>query len=234
MGRLLQPTWLWICLALASSPGAARAADVEELAVLANDVNQEHCAGIYTQDVSLAAQGYQKVAGAWETVDLGYEETRSPVLLYWRAVLAQCLGQDEIAERDLQEFAQQQDGTDDSDLAGMLGDAQRRLKRLAVKPDPAPPAFGGLDPPRTVLLVGAAVTAGTGFAICLGAYRTGSLQTEEAPYIAARRANIAGLVVGLTGVGIGLTCLLTLAVPHESDATVALLPGPISFVEIRF
>lgn len=233
-GGTLLPTRLWICLTFASVPCAAHADDVEELATLANDVNQEYCAEIYAQDVRLAAQGYQKVAAAWESVDLGYEETRSSILLYWRAVLAQCLGQDEIAERDLQYLVQRLTDTNESDLAGVLGDAQRRLKRLEAQPDRAPSAFDRLDTARTVLLVGGAVTATTGFAVCLGAYRVGSLQTEEAPFVAARRANIAGLVVGLTGVGIGVTCLLSLAVPTRSGAAVSLLPGPITFVEIRF
>lgn len=233
-GLALHPIWLWICLACASSPGIARADDVEGLATLANDVNQEYCAEIYAQDVGLAAQGYQKVAAAWEAVDLGYENTDSSVLLYWRAVLAQCLGQAEIAERDLQVLVQREADAEDSDIAGMLGDAQRRLKRLAAQPDPARPAFGRLDTTRSVLLVGGAVTATAGFAVCLIGYRIGSLQTEEAPFKAARRANIAGFVVGLTGVGIGVTCLLTLAAPSKSKAAIALSPGPITFVEIRF
>ncbi len=233
-GRGLIPTWLWICLAFASLPRAARAGDVEELATLANDVNQEYCAEIYTQDVRLAAQGYQRVAAAWEAVDLGYEENSSSILLYWRAVLAQCLGQDEIAQRDLLDLVQRSTDAEDDELAGMLGDAQRRLKRLEARSDRRSPASGRLGTARTVFLVGSAVTATTGFAVCLGAYRVGSLQTEEAPYKAARRANIGGFVVGLTGIGIGVTCLLTLAAPTKSGGVVTLSPGPITFIEIRF
>ncbi len=233
---MLRMRWFQLLSAslIATSPALAAPGDeVENLAVLANDVNQEYCAEIYTQDVRLAAQGYQKVAGAWEAVDVGYEESGSSILLYWRGVLAHCLDQDEIAERDLRNLVEWTEGVDDEEIAGLVADAETRLKRLEAKDDPAP-AIDRRRTGGTVLLVGGAATAVAGFAVSLGAYRSGAGLTEQAPYMAARRANIAGLAVGLTGVGIGVAGLLVLVIPPREDRPVAFLPGPVTYVTFRF
>lgn len=230
--RLLQLSSASLIAALAACP--AFADDNDDLAVLANDVNQEYCAEIYTQDVRLAAQGYQKVASAWEAVDVGYEESGSSVLLYWRGVLAYCLDQDAIAERDLRNLVAWTDGVDDDELAGLVADAEARLKRLEAAAEEPATFIDRRQTGGTVLLVGGAATAVAGFAVSLGAYRVGAGQTEQAPYTAARRANIAGLAVGLTGLGVGVAGLLVLVIPSREDRPVVFLPGPITHVAFRF
>jgi len=219
-------------LAVVGGPAAAQSTDVAALAVLANDVNHEYCAEIYLQDVALAARGYQKVAEAWETVDLGYRDSGDSSLLYWRGVLAQCLGQQELAGEDLGNFVRWTEGVDDAELAAMVSDAEARMKRL----DTTAPVTTARPSRRKIgaalLVSGGGITV-TGFAVNLVAYQQGRGLNEEDPYQSTRNAGIAGLIVGFSGVGVVVTGLLMAVLP-ERDAAISLSVGPVTSFSLRF
>jgi len=105
-------------------------ADATDLAVLANDVHQEFCAEIYSGNVTLVAEGYRQVASTWEQVDTEYARKPDIVLLYWRGLLAQCLGQVELAQTDLAEFVDGLDKEQRASMRVMRLDAEKRLGRI--------------------------------------------------------------------------------------------------------
>ena len=109
----------------------------EELAVTASDVHHEFCAEIYSGNVTLVAEGYREVATTWENVDKEYGETGDIVLLYWRGLLAQCLGQGELAREDLTTFVESQDKEQQNKLRMMTADAKKRLNRMQAVEDGA-------------------------------------------------------------------------------------------------
>jgi len=106
---------------------------VDEVAVAAAEVHQQHCADIYTGDIDLAAEGYAAVAPIWQQVSEVYEGAQEPLLLYWRGLLAQCLGQREQGLADLDAFVAAEG--ENRDLAAMVRDANRRIRRLRVELD---------------------------------------------------------------------------------------------------
>jgi hypothetical protein len=115
----------------AVQPAADREMRVALAAADANDANQTFCSDAYSTDVAQAAGATKQVLEAWSGVDQAYAETGESMLLYWRGVLAQCLGRPDTATEDLLEF------TDDADPSGpyanMVEEAGRRLKRLDRK-----------------------------------------------------------------------------------------------------
>ena len=211
----------------------AQATDSAALAVRANDVNLEYCAEIYLQDVTLAARGYQKVAEAWEAVDLGYRDSGDSALLYWRGVLAQCLGQRELAEEDLSNFVSWTEGVDDAELAAMVADAGSRLKRLEATAPVAVSRPSRRKVGAALLVSGGAITV-TGFAVNLVAYQRGRGLSEQDPYLSTRDAGIAGLIVGFSGVGVVVTGLLMAALPERKAAAISLSVGPVTSFSLRF
>ncbi len=124
---------LWSCavtvaalLALAS-PGLAGDPAVAA-AVEADDVNQAYCADLYNKQVQRAASSTVAVAEAWSRVDRVYGETGASWLLFWRGVLAQCLGREEAAVDDLRAFV----ALDESStlFPSLVKQARTRLRRL--------------------------------------------------------------------------------------------------------
>ncbi len=122
-----------LTLLLATPLTAAGEPTADDLAVLAAEVHQQHCAEIYGGDIDLAAEGYSAVAPVWQQVNLAYDEGQHSFLLYWRGLLAQCLGQAEQAAADLQAFVTAEEGT--GNLEAMVRDANRRLRWLRVQQD---------------------------------------------------------------------------------------------------
>jgi hypothetical protein len=109
--------------------GSAHAQDPAiEAALDADEINQEHCANLYTAQVNQAASATVAVAEAWQNVDEVYSETGAAYLLYWRGVLAQCLGREESAATDLSEFVESQG--DSTMFASLVKQAKTRLRRL--------------------------------------------------------------------------------------------------------
>lgn len=118
-------------LAVPIAAGVEPTAD--ELAGLAAEVHQQHCADIYGGDIDLAAEGYSAVAPVWQQVNEVYAEEEQSFLLYWRGLLAQCLGQVEQCVADLEGFVEAEGET--GNLEAMVRDANRRLRRLRFQQD---------------------------------------------------------------------------------------------------
>jgi hypothetical protein len=112
----------------ATAQEAVQRPSQEELAVLANFVHQTHCADMQMGDVQVAAQGYQEVGRIWEQLDAAYSEGEEAYLLYWRGILAECLGQTEQAVEDLTTFTTAY--ADSLGLALMVKDAHKRVLRI--------------------------------------------------------------------------------------------------------
>ncbi len=117
-------------LVLAAWPARSSALDpATEVAMEADTVNQEHCANLFSARVDTAATSTVRVAEVWQRVSEVYEQTQAPYLLYWRGALAQCLGRDEPAAADLQEFVNTQ--AKSTMFASLVRNAETRLRRLA-------------------------------------------------------------------------------------------------------
>jgi hypothetical protein len=112
-----------------------RAADpAVDAALQAEAVNAEHCANLYSAQAKRAASSNLAIAEVWSHVTDVYEATTSPFLLYWRGVLAQCLGRDEAAVADLEAFVESQ-GTS-AIYASSVQQAKSRLKKLGAGTKP--------------------------------------------------------------------------------------------------
>jgi len=112
--------------------GAAHADPSIDAATQASDVNQEECANVHTLKQRTSAAGVQKVAEVWNEVGRVYEEEgKAPYLLFWRGVLAQCLGRNELAVLDLESFIASQKGQ--TMFVDLVRQAKSRLKRLGSR-----------------------------------------------------------------------------------------------------
>lgn len=122
------------CGVVLALPVCAHATDpAVEAAARANEVNQTYCGDAYSRDISLAADSTMRVADAWREVSEIYEETEVPYLLFWRGVLAQCLGRPGNAYDDLDSFVESQETT--RAYADLVRQAKVRLRRLGRKKD---------------------------------------------------------------------------------------------------
>ncbi len=123
--------WGFLALGLAVGPwGRATAADHADLAMRANEVNQQYCADIYTAEVQLAIEGYRHVTAIWGDIDDALAVEADPVLLYWRGVLAHCLGQPDRSLEDLRPFIEGLDDDRRATLQGLVEDAEMRIRRI--------------------------------------------------------------------------------------------------------
>ncbi len=132
-------TILAVVVIAACVASTASADDSGDAATLAYQVHTEHCADVAAAATSTkTAEQTAVVTDAWSTVIGVYESTGRSYLLYWRGLLAQCLGQEERAGQDLQLFValEQYDQRFDS----LIKDARRRLRRMKLdvsEPSPA-------------------------------------------------------------------------------------------------
>ena len=111
----------------------AAADQTEELAARAWEVHQAQCAELAAGSDASAADSMVEVTEVWREVITAYEETGAGFLLYWRGVLAQCLGQPERAAEDLQLFV----ALEQLEEAFMpqVRDARTRLRRMGITID---------------------------------------------------------------------------------------------------
>ncbi len=246
--------WFLLGVTLTAVSGHARAqeAGADDLAVRAAAVHAEHCAALQGADVSAAVEGYQAVAGTWGELDeaLRASDVPQPYLLYWRGLLAQCLDKREDASSDLEgflkatEFLSAVDGEREGQLRAMAQDAARRLKRLrrmaasadvTVTVRTATP----VSPKRrtgAALLIAGSLTAGAGFALNAGLYH-GYYQpstTDRTVYERASGGATAGMVVGFVGAAVAVSGVVVLVAPARAEAAVALRPGPVPLLVVRF
>jgi len=122
-----------IVAAFVTTQARAELPDPADAAARANEVNQTYCGNAYSSDITLAADSMRRVAETWSIVNEVYEETDAPYLLYWRGVLAQCLGRPEHAHEDLGQFVTSQ--KDGGAYADLVRQAKVRLRRLGRKRD---------------------------------------------------------------------------------------------------
>lgn len=127
---------LILLLVVVLLPATAWSGDAaEEVAARAQRAHEEHCPEVAgTGDEGDAARAIGEVSAVWVDVTEVYEETGATWLLYWRGVLAQCLGQSDRAAEALAGFLES-DPTSEG-LTAMMHDAHKRLRRL--RPDDVP------------------------------------------------------------------------------------------------
>ncbi len=125
---------LFFSLAVALTLGTASTARADasaDAAALAYEVHSEHCADVAAAATSTkTAEQTAIVTDAWSRVIGVYESSGRSYLLYWRGLLAQCLGQEERAGQDLQLFVALEQY--DQRFGSLVKDARRRLRRLRV------------------------------------------------------------------------------------------------------
>lgn len=154
-----------LALLLLSTPAWAQD-PAEAVAARAQAVHEAHCADVAVADDSGAAQAIGEVSAVWVDVADVHQETGATWLLYWRGLLAQCIGQEERAREALTEFLASDAG--DEGMGAMVGDARLRLKRMDGA-SPVRSASAPLSPERSGRIV-----AGLSFGIGAGGAAAGS------------------------------------------------------------
>ena len=109
----------------------AHADETAELAARAWEVHQAQCAEVAAGSDSSAADSMVEVTEVWREIIASYEKTGASFLLYWRGVLAECLGQPERAAEDLQLFVALEEFEDA--FASQVRDSRTRLRRMGVQ-----------------------------------------------------------------------------------------------------
>ncbi len=224
-----------LALAVVLTAGVASAQDpAVDAALEADQVNQEHCANLYTAQVDRAASATMAVAQAWQRVDEVYQQTGAVYLLYWRGALAQCLGREEAAEADLTEFVESQGGS--TMFASLVQSAKTRLRRLGAGASLGQGAAASWLRLGPALEIELSWSAGSGFhslactdagngqaenAACLGE-PGGRVDARAAVVPAAAQVALDGFLS--RGFGLGGRLMADLAVP--SGLPVARAPGP--------
>ncbi len=138
-------------LALIPFAVMALAAAPTDVAIQAAEVHEELCADAAGNDISSAGSSIARVSGTWVEVSEAYEESKDQSLLYWRGLLALCIGRDDLGSADLEAFVAT--SGDDKALVGQVKDAKKRLRRVSAK---SAPASTGPDPGGIALGVGLA------------------------------------------------------------------------------
>lgn len=102
----------------------------EDLASEAYYVHSERC-GQNRRSRTHNAEDELAVTTMWRDVSAGFDASKRNYLLYWRALLEQCLGKDSEAEQDLKEFLSR--AATDPGSAGQVREGERRLKSLSTR-----------------------------------------------------------------------------------------------------
>ena len=172
---------LLLLLGSVALPASALAqASAVEAAAQAQLVHQMRCADVVAaSDEGEAARAMSEVSDVWATVNDAYERTGEGWLLYWRGLLAECLGQNERAELALVEFIE---GAGRSQkLAPMVRDARRRLRHIRELSG-APPTEAAI---RGWTGAGIGLFAGAGVAAGLTAWQLDAVSGTRAELIGA-------------------------------------------------
>jgi len=221
----------------------AQEGDAGSLALRANEVNQTWCADIYGADISSAAVGYKEVAEVWAELDAALQVEPDASLMYWRGVLAQCLGQDDRAATDLHQFLELLVAPGEPEslhgaLQAMESDAQRRIARISAGSIDAargtsPAVSMRVRQRRTaggIVFSAGATAAAIGFVINVAIYRKYIGSDDPTVYAWASRVSEGGLGMGIAGAVTSVVGLIVMAAPASKAAQVSLGPGPwVSF-----
>ena len=130
--------------------------DVAAAAMAASQVHEQHCADTSGNDVSVFGAAMSQGSGALVEVSAAYDATKDPSLLFWRGLLALCIGREDVGATDLQAFLDGVEGQ--SAYSDQIRDARRRLRRVQVsleRGSDSTPAPGGI-------VAGVGLAAGTG------------------------------------------------------------------------
>ena len=111
-------------------PTLAQAGPANDAAMAAWDAHQQHCAATVGQDVAMTAGSMELVLPVWQEVDRVYRSTGEGYLLYWRAVLALCVQQGDLAGQDLQDFLCAEGAN--PMFTELAADAEARLRRMGM------------------------------------------------------------------------------------------------------
>lgn len=213
-------------LALAATPA--------EVAVKAAEVHEELCADAAGNDISSAGSSIARVSGTWVEVSEVYEETKDQSLLYWRGLLALCIGRDDLGAADLEGFITA--AGDDKAVITQVKDAKKRLRRVS-RPDDRP---AGPDPGGIVLGAGLAGGA-AGFGGLSGwqssaavdlatRYESGEAQTAELDQIEAETGPAAtrnsAIFLGVAGgLAVGSVVALVVTAARGNAKSAAYTPA---------
>ena len=148
-----------LVLALSLVPcslGVARAGEAEDAALATHAVRQKYCAEAATEKNTAVAKALAEIMPVFVQVSEVYDATQEEFLLYWRGVLQECIGKEELAQQDLQAFIASKAAGAFPDLATDASRRLRRMRRLAARG--AGRLSRGQDAPLFLLGVGAGMS----------------------------------------------------------------------------
>jgi hypothetical protein len=119
--------WLLMNSAWAQAP----VDDPTIAAAEASQVRDQYCTDASNDAITLEAEGTARVSAVWARVSRSYDANKTVYLLYWRALLGQCIDKVERVQEDLESFLAAVG--DDPAYGEQVRDARRRLQRLAVQ-----------------------------------------------------------------------------------------------------
>jgi|GEM_PF-1787151 len=125
-------------------PTLAHASSASESAMRAHQFHQEYCAEVAAGATTSSLEAMRQVVPVLTRLSQVYDQTGASYLLYWRALLLQCTGQERRALEDHQRFLANE--KNQASFPTLWTDAQRRVRQLeratggAVK-EPAKPRF---------------------------------------------------------------------------------------------
>ncbi len=153
-------------------PSLALAGPAEDVAVGSQQVVDQYCADVSSNDQQRAGDALSTVLEQWKSVRQVYDDTAAVYLLYWSGVLSECLSQNERALQDLVEFQTLTAGNDA--YKAQQKDARRRQIRLERKLGMRDPNAG-----RPALVLGASMGAGSAVFGALSAWQGAEAQLHQ-------------------------------------------------------
>jgi hypothetical protein len=226
----------------------ARPGTAAEAALLAAQTHGEHCADAKGDDIEVAGSSIAVVAAVWADVSRVTDASREPGLLYWRGLLAECLGRKDKAEQDLSAFVERYG--DDPGWAQPVQESRRRLRRMGAL-DGEPGELQDTARRAVGVGLGGALGAGAGvFGVLAGLrqdavvqadllYHGGELQTAQFDSVdelgrrASQQRNL--FVAGASGIGAGALVSFVVAAV-KAPQTARKTPrkkGPIRMIEVE-
>lgn len=212
-------TWLGVLLRALLAAGSAaaqdEAPDAGAAAQAASAVLDAECTDVAGGAATTSANALVVVGPVLAQVSRTYDETKDPVLLYWRGALTSCIGQEDRAIEDLTAFVAAVE--DQPGYADQVRDARRRLQRLtASSPRPTAVVVVGPrpSPAGPILMAAGGAALGAGLGVSIGSYSTGSNLLPNLGTTTGWDADIdgyttahAGERVGVAIVGVGSAVL---------------------------
>ena len=126
----LAVTLLALVSSILASPRLALAGGAEDAALLAQQTAEDWCAETAADSTTVAARALGNVAPVYSRVAQTYDRTGAVFLLYWRAVLGECLGQIDRSADDYRAFMA--DAVATSQFPQLAEDARNRLRRRGL------------------------------------------------------------------------------------------------------